>query len=285
MALDIDFNDATDLLKIRGIDYSFEKNQNVNELVEWKENKTSIKSTAVCVWLLKNRRIISDVKEVLVNAAETADVGYEVNRKYLNFLKNIISYKHLKFIFDIVHICKNDKLILIDDFYQSIKNLNYYKDKYYFWLQYGIAALELNDYDGAEMHLKAAYNKIPKDMKPFEIDNQYAKLKMSKMLLDNYSYNNNTYSEFREIDKLLTPTNAESDDKYYCFKMSNSYYRNIFIKFYSSMNDAEKEGLKNIARRKYNACETYLKNNKNDIFSNNIEGFKNEFLKLAFFRS
>ncbi len=285
MALDIGFEDIMNLLKIRTYDYTFEKNQNVNELIEWKGNKTSIKSVALCIWLLKNRNVITDIVEVLVKASETADIGYEVNIRYKNFLGNIISYKHLKFVFDIVRISNSDKLYLINDFYQNIKNLNYYKDKYYFWLQYGISALELKDYAGAEMHFKAAYNKIPKDMQPFEIDNQNARLKLEIMLLSNYNYNDNTYFEFCEIDKLLTPTNAEADDKYYCFKMSSSFYRKIFDKFYSSMNDNEQEGMKHIARSNYRDCQKYIKINKNENFNKKIEEFKNEFMKLAFYES
>ena len=41
-----------------------------------------------------------------------------------------------------------------------------------------------------------------------------------------------TLDEIIKIDDLLTPTSAEADDQYYCYKVADAYYDKIFKKFY-----------------------------------------------------
>ena len=281
MNLDLNFDDIVDLLELKGMDYAFEKNDGINELVDFHNNRTSIKSVTVCMWILKNLKNELNIFDVLVNAASQADAGYRVNKKHGVFLGNIISYKHLKFVLNLLVGNNDEKLKHINSFYQRLKNLNYYKEKYFFWLQYGIAALELNDFDSAEQHLNAALSKTHDEIIPFEINNQYARLKMEVMLKDNYKYNSSTYMKIVEINELLTPTTAKEDDEYYCYKMSSSYYPKLFSKFYSSMSQEEQNGMKNIAENNYNLCMRYLINNRNENFVKSVTSFMGVYEKLS----
>lgn len=281
MNLDLSFDDILELLDMNGIDYTFEKNDGISELVYFGSTNTSIKSVTVCMWILKNLKNTSNIFDVLVNAAIQADIGYKVNKKYENFLGNIISYKHLKFVLNLLVDNNNEKLKYINNFYQRLKNLNYYKDKYFFWLQYGISAIELKDFDSAEQHLNAALAKTHNEIIPFEINNQYARLKMELMLKNNYEYNSSTYAEIVEINKLLTPTKAKEDDEYYCYKMSSSYYPKLFSKFYSCMSEEEREGMKNIAENNNALCLKYLIENRNDNFVKSVMKFANVYENLS----
>lgn len=281
MNLDLKFDNILDLLSLNGLDYEFEKSNSINELVNINGSNTSIKSVTVCMWILPKLKDKLNIFDVLIKAATQADIGYRVNKKYENFLGNIISYKHLKFVLNLLGGNNVDKLKYINKFYQSIKNLSYYKDKYFFWLQYGISALELNDYESAEHHFNAALTKIHGDIIPFEINNQYARLKMEIMLTDNYKYNSSTYQEFVGINELLTPTLAKEDDEYYCYKMSSSYYPKIFAKFYSDMTDEEQNGLKQIAVENGKLCFKYITKNKNKDFKINTQKFIEIYGKLS----
>lgn len=281
MNLELNFSEMLDLLTIKSVDYSFEKNNSINELVNFNGIDTSIKSVTVCTWILKNLKNSLKIIDILVECATQADIGYKVNKKYEEFLRNIISYRHLKFILNLLNSDSTDKLKLINLFYQRIKNLSYYKDKYFFWLQYGISALELNDLEGAEHHFNAALTKIKSDNIPFEINNQYARLKMEIMLTPTYKYNSSTYAEFVEINRLLTPTAAKEDDEYYCYKMSSSYYPKVFAKFYSHMIETEQNGLKEIANSNYNLCIKYMVKNRNESFVKKVSEFASIFEGLS----
>lgn len=283
MNLELNFCDIQDLLSIKSLDYSFEKNLSVNELIKFDGEKTSIKSVIVCTWLLKNYDNSSKVIDLLVSTAKQADIGSRINKKYEMYLGNIVSYRHLKFILSLLGNTTSEKLKLINEFYQQVKNIGYYKNKYFFWLQYGISAMELNDLAGAEHHFNAALRKIGDDDIPFEINNQYARLKMELMLHPEYSYNTSTFSNFCEINKMLTPTSAQEDDEYYCYKMSSSYYGKIFEKFYFEMTEEEQMGMEEIARKNHCLCMKYMLKNGNNSLIKNISEFAGVFEKLSNF--
>lgn len=97
------------------------------------------------------------------------------------------------------------------------------------------------------------------------------------------SYNADTIKEIKKINALLTPTGAEADDEYYCYKMSASYYPKLFEKFYTFMTDAEKEEMKKIATQNYNLCKAYINKNKNVSFRTKATDFANTFLKYSVF--
>lgn len=283
MSLNLNFKDALDLLQIYSYDYDFEKNQNINELLDWNNNSVSIKSPALCVWILKNNNFSSYVFDILIKAAHKADSSFDVKMKYRNFLKNIISYKHLRFVLELFDISQSERIILLNNFYEKIKEYRFYKDKYFFWLQYAMTSLEMKDYISAEIHFKAAYANISDPLQPFEINNQYARLKMERLLLPEYCYCNNTITELQEIDKLLTPSTVKSDDKFYCYKMAYTYYRKLYEKFYKVFNCSEKSVINDIVKSKYNSCQRYTKENKKITFQTQLNLFLQEFSSLLFY--
>jgi len=285
MSLDLNFNDALTLTKSQSIDYDFERNFGIAELMDVQNEQYEIKSVALCVWILKNKNIIGDVIDTLIGCAEVADVSHSINKKHSNFLGNIISYKHLRFILEILDVGDKEKIKIINEFYERIKNLTYYNNKYYFWLQYAISAIEVKDFRGAEMHFRAAYATLPEKMQPFEINNQYARLKIELMLLDSYEYNSTTLDNILKIDDLLTPTSAEADDQYYCYKVADAYYGKIFEKFYEKMNSGEQDKLKEIVKNKYNSCISYSRITENFGFKNYMETFAQNFLYLSVYNN
>lgn len=282
MSLSLSFNDALELLDLTTYDHNFETSEDYSELLDWYQNEASIKSPALCVWILKNNNdLISIVFDVLVKAAQRATLGWKVNKKYLNYLKNILSFKHLKFVLDQFKISRTDKLTVVNNFYDRLKVMSYYNGKYYFWLQYAISSLELKDYESSKKHFEAAYANLPDSFKPFEINNHFARYKMELLLLENYTYNSSTIGVIEYIDELLKASGSDSDEEFYCYKMAFSYYRKLFEKFYNSFTEDERKILKNLAREKYKKCQKYHNSCNNFDFKKHLKEYSDEFLKLA----
>ena len=284
MSLNISFNEALELLNLTTYDHDFETSEDYNELLDWYQNEASIKSPALCVWILKNNSdLISNVFDVLIKAAQRATIGWKINKKYLNFLKNILSFKHLKFVLEQFSISRADKLNVVNHFYDRLKVMSYYNGKYYFWLQYAISSLELKDYESSKKHFEAAYANVPDSFKPFEIDNHFARYKMELLLLEDYTYNSSTMVEIEDIDGLLKASGSDSDEEFYCYKMAFSYYRKLFEKFYSSLTEDERKTLKNLVREKYKKCQKYYTSCNKFEFKHLLKDFSGEFLKLALY--
>lgn len=283
MSLEIDFYDILELFDDQKIDFHFGKDPNINEFINLHESKINIKSPALSVWLINQLPIKNLILPLLIRILKKADDSWKVNKNFENVLRNVVSFKHLKFLFDILSMGRKEKYNLINDFYESVKNLDYYKNRYFFWLQYGIAALEMGDFLSAEMHINAAYAKCSKDMNPFEIDNQSARLKIEMLLLPEETYSENTIIQIEEIHKLLTPTSAPADDEYYCYKMANAYYRKLFEKFNSSMKEPEKERIREIVSQNYNLCKEFSRRTNNQNLISKLEKFEKEFMKLSLY--
>ena len=284
MSLNLNLNDILDLLGVYFLDLQFDRDGDMNEIIDRNNDNISIKSSILCLWILKKKKCIDDIISLLIETSKRADCGFMANHKYAKYLINLISYKHLKFVLDAASLNKQQKIDKINQLYGELKELNYYKDKYYFWLQYAISALELNDYEAAELHFRAAYHYLPSQMTPFEINNQYARLKMELLLKEDYLYNEKeTIREVEKIDELLTPTKSSKDEEYYCYSMASSYYSRIFSKFYAGMNFDEKQKMRSIAKKNFNGCSYYLRFNTNTSFNSYLKSFVKIFGELAFY--
>ncbi|SFW51648.1 SIR2 family protein [Ruminococcus flavefaciens] len=284
MALNLNMNDTLDLLKINSFDYSFDRDEDLYELIDRSVDRISIKSSILCLWILSKTKCIDDIIELLIDTAKVADCGFLANRKYKNYLTNLLSFKHLKFVLEASSLNQEQKLDKINHLYGELKELTHYKNQYFFWLQYAISALELNDYEGAELHFRAAYRYLPDKMTPYEINNQYARLKMELLLKESYKYSElSTIEEIEKIDELLTPTKAEKDEEYYCYKMASSYYPRLFDKFYAIMTTSDKTIMTALAKKNYNGCSTYLRYSTNSNFYSHLKSYIGIFGELAFY--
>ena len=284
MALNLNMNDILDLLKINTFDYNFDKDADLYEIIDKSTDKLSIKSPILCLWILSKKKCIDDIIELLIDTAKVADCGFLANRKYKNYLTNLLSFKHLKFVLEASSLNQEQKLDKINHLYGELKELTYYKNQYFFWLQYAISALELNDYEGAELHFRAAYFYLPHKMTPYEINNQYGRLKMELLLKESYKYSeSSTIEEIKKINELLTPTKAVKDEEYYCYKMASSYYPRLFDKFYAIMTISDKTIMTALAKKNYNGCSTYLRYNTNSNFYSHLKSYIGIFGKLAFY--
>lgn len=282
MSLSLQFYDIIELLNINSIDQSFYTDSNIEELVNISDNSFRIKSSVLSTWIITNFNCLDDMIDVLINATKKANQGYKANRQFKNFLKTVISFKHLKFI---LQPSKHpDKKSVINKFYSSIKELEYYNNKYYFWLQYAISSLELHEYEASDLHFQAAYYYLPDEMVPYEINNQYARLQMKLMLENNYYYQKETTIEsIIKINDLLTFSYTKGDEEFYCYKMAFSYYRRLFAKFFNNMPYDEQQIMREIAKKKYEACNKFIASNKNPNISNSLSKFKSEFLSLSLY--
>lgn len=99
-----------------------------------------------------------------------------------NVLKNIISYSHVKTFL----LKSGQKEAFLFNYYDSLKELEYYKENTFFWLQYAIACSNIGSFDLAQTYLDSAYSFFYDSQYtvPFQIDTQQARLYLLRIESD-----------------------------------------------------------------------------------------------------
>lgn len=176
MSLDIV---ASDIGKIIGIntafDSSFIQNENVLEILDFSDGTTKfrIKSAVTANLILKELDCNHTIIKVLKQTAIFANRYRSINR-YENVLKNIISYSHVSTFL----VKSGQKQAFLVNYYDCLKDLEYYCENTFFWLQYAIACSNIGKYDLAQRFLDNAYSYF-RDSEytvPFQVDTQQARL-------------------------------------------------------------------------------------------------------------
>lgn len=176
MSLNIDVQDIGKIIGVNAaFDPQFIKDENVLEILDFSERNANfrIKSAVTANLILKELDCNEDIIKVLKLTAEYAN-RYRSIRVYENVLKNIISYSHVKTFL----LKSSQKETFLIKYYDSLKQLEYYRENTFFWLQYAIACANTGKYDLAQRFLEAAYSffRDSEYTVPFQVDTQQARL-------------------------------------------------------------------------------------------------------------
>lgn len=176
MSLNLSANDMSKIMGISiALDAEFVHNENVLEILDFSSGQTEfkIKSAVTANMILKELDCNETIIKVLVLTAKFANKYCRFER-YENVLRNIISYSHVKTFL----LKSGQKEAFLINYYDSLKELNYYAKNTFFWLQYAIACSNIGNYALAQTYLDSAYSYF-RDSEytvPFQIDTQQARL-------------------------------------------------------------------------------------------------------------
>lgn len=178
---------ADEMSKIMGINTAFDSrfvnDENVLEILDFSSGKTEfkIRSAVTANMILKELDCNETIIKVLIQTAKYANRYHGINR-YENVLKNIISYSHVKTFL----LKSGQKEAFIFNYYDSLKELDYYKENTFFWLQYAISCSNIGSFDLAQTYLDSAYSFFYDSQYtvPFQIDTQQARLYLLRIEKD-----------------------------------------------------------------------------------------------------
>lgn len=214
------------------VDYNpdlFIASPDIKEIVNAKNNFI-IESSILSEKLLEeysNKEALK-LADFLIEFMKRAD-EYSGENKYSNLKRLLISASNIELIFD----RDRDKDIIIK-YYENIKNLKYCNKNYFFWLQYGITRLDLNEYDECEVCFENAreYIKHSKDYdKPFDtfqLDTHTARYLLQKSIYQKEF--KGSLNAFKKAHKLIVNNRNKFERWHYPLKIASQYvdYYNTF---------------------------------------------------------
>lgn len=257
MSLNISVNDISRILEVNvALDVKFMNNPGVKEILDFSSGETSYKLRSAITANMILKELGSNVKiiELLVRTAKYANNYCNIER-YENILKNIISYSHVRTF--LTNSSQKERFLI--NYYDELKELDYYKENSFYWLQYAIACINVERYDLAQMYLNNARSWFwdSDAIVPFQIDTQQATL---YLILIEKGLSSDIEKDFYEAHKLLmkpsisTKDNPAKQIKVFGFytrrdirnKMLDIRYINIYRKCCSEAYNKVSQYLKNV---------------------------------------
>lgn len=276
MSLNID---AQDIGKIIGVNAAFDprftQDENVQEILDFSKEATDfrIKSAVTANLILKELDCNDVIIKVLELTAEYANRYRTINR-YENILKNIISYSHVNTF--LLKSGQKEKFLV--NYYDSLKELEYYRENTFFWLQYAIACANIGKYDLAQRFLEAAYSFFHDSeyTVPFQVDTQQARL----YLLRIENEKNVDVADYFEKAHLLLmkPAVSLKDNEEKQIQLLRKYVAPAVLK---KLPSDFKDRYRRYCGEAYNKVHEFLKKNSSVQVIKNYQRMEKQLLKAS----
>lgn len=277
MSLNISANDMSKILNIKiALDTRFVQDHNVQEILDFSSGETEFKlrSAVTANAILQQLECNDTIIKVLSRTAHYADHYAKVER-YENILKNIISYSHVKtFLIE----SKQKEFFLIN-YYNGLKELDYYKENSFYWLQYSIACANIERFDLAQIYLDNAYGWFRESDKivPFQLDTQQAKL---NLLMIEKRKTTEVKEKFIEAHQLLMkPVVSIKDNPIKQIMNFWSYTKNVVKN--QMVNQGYGKEYRDCCAEAYNKLQGYLKSSTGRQDRNNFNELSKRLLSCS----
>lgn len=291
LELGFDTNDYKILLDINDVERIIKRSKNCEDFLNIQRGKVEVKSSIIAKELMMNAKVFSkdEVFDVLTSVMKKLDKLYLGSNKYKNAMVNLVSCSYISYVFGY----QMDSSGLIE-YYENVKELNFCKRNLFFWEQYAIACVNLNQFDRAEQYFKTAYSLAKQRghiFSAYQIDNHYARYLLENQLY--YRKREGSLDVFVEAHRLL---NKNSDierqkkySRYYKFRVARAYKdyydafavkyaekeKSIFLKrcreMYLNLLDYKNSMKTDEIRKDVKECEAALKYILESENINNIE--------------
>jgi len=215
---------------------SFQKDQAINELIDFSAGSIRAKSSILSLVILSKVSGGLQVVNALLKICRQLDhwEDFEVSR---NLLREYVSFSNIR---QILEVENNDYLPAVNHFFDEIRNLNFCRENPHYWLQYAILNLEQGRLDLAKSQFDTAYSfaKRKRGFDTYQLDNQFARYLLLHELNNPKS---TTYmNSFKEAHLILTSSTSPNRLKYYPYKVAQIYV-DFFNKFSKSASEVERE--------------------------------------------
>lgn len=237
LELGLSFEDYKILLNIEDAERLIKRAENCGDFLDIAKGEVSVKSSIIAKEMMTKTDVFSkdEVFSVLTSVMRRLDKLYLGSEKYKNAMINLVSCSYISYVFGY----KMDSSRLIE-YYENVKELNFCRKNLFFWEQYAIICVNLNQFDRAERYFKTAYSLAKQKGRTFsayQIDNHYARFLLENQLY--YRKQEDSLRVFVEAHRLLNK-NSEIDhmkknNRYYKYRVARSYkeYYDTFAQKYS----------------------------------------------------
>lgn len=220
---------------------SYAMNQDVREILD-SENHRFVLSSAIYVqYLVRQSDMKKEMIEMLNKLYEECSKNDIWVKKYIQQRKFLVSRSNIKLVFSGKKLTKQGEQEIFN-YYDSIKNLPTATDNPFFWLQFGITALNLERYSLTKIYFDNAYANAEKldDFDTYQIDTHYARLLLCTEMSNNRNNKEQAVENFYKAHRLLWE-NSNSGTKLNYVLRQTGLYTDYYETYKKMLNVDERE--------------------------------------------
>lgn len=241
LELGLNLNDYKILLNINDAERIIKRSKNCGDFLDIERGKIAVKSSIIAKELMMKTNVFSkdEVFQVLISVMQKLDNLYLGSDKYKNAMINLVSCSYISYVFG--YQMDSGKLI---EYYEKVKELNFCKKNLFFWEQYAIVCVNINQYDRAERYFKTAYalaKQRGRTFSAYQIDNHFARYLLQKQLY--YRDSKDSLAVFIEAHRLLNKNSeverSKTNSRYYKYRVARAY-KDYYDAFASRYNQIDK---------------------------------------------
>jgi hypothetical protein len=227
VSLDLRLSDIISLLGLENLSSEIRRREDINEFVNLNSEEVEMKSSVLAVYLITAHNLYDDLLDVMrIMILSSNNLLSDSARIVIRQLISISNITELFFKYN-----NQDDIELrnkIVTYFDSIKDVKYYKENTFFWLQYAMACLDAQQYIRAGNYLNTAYyyaKKLNNQFDAYQIDTQYGRYLLENGI--NGSTINSPFIDFKISHNKFLDSYRSRPQKYYVFKQINLYLKYI----------------------------------------------------------
>lgn len=220
---------------------SYAMNQDVREILDTENHRFVLSSAIYVQYLVRQSDMKKEMIEMLNKLYGECSKNDMWIRKYMQQRKFLVSRSNIKLVFS-----SKKKLTMQDEeeifnYYDSIKNLPTATDNPFFWLQFGITALNLERYSLTKIYFDNAYANAEKfdDFDAYQIDTHYARLLLCAEMRNNRNNKEQALENFYKANRLLWENSNSGTKLSYVLRQTGLY--TDYYETYKKMLDADEK--------------------------------------------
>lgn len=217
--------------------YSMDKD--VREIVDVENHRFILSSSIFSRYLVRQGDMKREMIDMLGKLYTECSDNDEWSKKYIVQRKFLISRSNIKLVFSQGQNPSEAEEREIYSYYDGIKNLTTATDNPFFWLQFGITSLNLEQYEIAKIYLDNAYANADKidDFDSYQIDTQYARMLLCNEMCTNRNNKADALDSFYKAHRLLYQSSNRGMKLSYILKQASLYTK--YLSCYKQMMSEE----------------------------------------------
>lgn len=188
-------------------------------------------------YIVREGKMKNQMLEMLKKIYYKCSLFDDAYGKYYQQRRNMISRSNISLLLNTEveeKLGKSDEELILN-YYDNIKNLPTASENPYFWLQFGITALNLDNYQQASIYFDNAYTNAlkMKNFDTFQIDTHKARLLLCSEMNKNSTNSNDAMETFFKAHELLLHNSNKGEKMRYVLRQVGRYYE--YYSYYLSI--------------------------------------------------